>query len=73
RRSWSFYEPSLFAGKLIFNQYTCHHIALVTYIPHASKTIDNSGDSLFAPDSNHHKRKKTKTFGLDVSVTGQIG
>ena len=32
--------------------------------PHASKTNGNSDSSPFTPDNIHHKRKKTKTFGL---------
>ena len=28
------------------------------------KPIDNSDGPPFIPDSNHHNRKKTKTFGL---------
>ena len=41
--------------------------------PHASKAIGNSDGSLFIPTASHHKRKKTKTFGLAFSVTGQAG
>ena len=41
--------------------------------PHASKTPDNSDASPSIPDNKHHKHKKTKTFGLDISATGQAG
>ena len=41
--------------------------------PHASKSIDNSDGSPFTPDNIYHKCKKTKTFGLAFSVTGQAG
>ena len=37
------------------------------------KSIDNSDGSPVIPDDIHHKRKKTKTFGLAFSVTGQTG
>ncbi len=32
--------------------------------PHAPKSIGNSDASPFISDNIHHKRKKTKTFGL---------
>ena len=41
--------------------------------PHASTSIGNSDGSPFTPDNIHHKLKKTKTFGLDISATGQAG
>ena len=47
------------------------HLQLVP--PHASRPIGNSDGSPFTPNNSHHKLKKTKTFGLDSSGTGQIG
>ncbi|ERK40552.1 hypothetical protein HMPREF9135_2340 [Segatella baroniae F0067] len=47
------------------------HLQLVP--PHASRPIGNSDGSPFIPSNIHHKLKKTKTFGLDVSGAGQIG
>ena len=41
--------------------------------PHASKAIGNSDASPVISENIHHKRKKTKTFGLAFSVTGQAG
>ena len=43
------------------------------HVPHALKTIGNSGGSPFTPSNIHHKLKKTKTFGLAFSVTSQAG
>ncbi|ERK39832.1 hypothetical protein HMPREF9135_0374 [Segatella baroniae F0067] len=40
---------------------------------HASKAIDNPDGSPVTPDNSHHKRKKTKAFGLDISIAGQTG
>ena len=37
------------------------------------KPIGNPDASPFIPDNIHHKHKKTKTFGLEVSATGQAG
>ena len=41
--------------------------------PHAPKSIGYSDGSPFIPGNIHYKRKKTKAFGLDISVTGQAG
>ena len=37
------------------------------------KPIDNPDGSPIISGNIHHKLKKTKTFGLASSVTGQIG
>ncbi|WP_155810044.1 hypothetical protein [Segatella baroniae] len=43
------------------------------YLRMLQKSIGNSDGSPIKPDSNHHKHKKTKVFGLEVSVTDQAG
>ena len=67
RRSWSFLHLNhRFLRESLFSIVAC--------VPHASKTIDNSSGSPFIHSNIHHKRKKkTKTFGLAFSVTGQAG
>ncbi len=47
--------------------------ALVTCTQHASKSIGNSDGSAVIPDNSHHKLKKTKTYGLEVSTADQAG